>query len=171
MGQRDHFIHRKHIKRSSACGATPTEQVLIADGWSQMYRKANQFPWNDVGQRIKQKGIKGFWDGQYPGQGGGGGDKKKESLSHNRKLSQAGSLGSLGTSGGKQLRKFTTWIAPNGDHQLRSSSHDCIHLQWVRVVGWGLCVAVLGGTGCIVSLQGKDQGWLPWGNSEAGNVS
>ena len=48
--KRDHFLPRKFIKRSSASGATPTEQRLITGIGSQMHRKAEQSP-----QRIKMK--------------------------------------------------------------------------------------------------------------------
>ena len=52
VGWGDHFIPRQYIKRSSACGTIPTEQLLKAGRGTQMSRKVNQTPWNKVGQKI-----------------------------------------------------------------------------------------------------------------------
>ena len=119
-GQGDHFIPHEHIKRPSAHGTTPTEQLLKAGGGPQTSRKANQSPRKDTGQRIKTKrGTKYFGTGACCGVG-----VVKEKFPHNRKPSHRWDEGELRKPRGKhekaKLRKFTTATAPNGNYQPRS---------------------------------------------------
>ena len=82
-GQGDHFLPHKYIKRSSACGATSTEQFLNTEGRSQIIEKANQSFWNEVGQRIKmERETKDFGTEIHSGEG-----VVKEKFPHNRKSS------------------------------------------------------------------------------------
>lgn len=104
----------------------------------------------------KAKRDKRVLDGQYPGQGRGETRRRRAYHTIGNSHRQAG-LGELKISGENNWEN-----SPHGLHQMAITSLEAAHmiastLQWVRVVGWGLCVAVLGGTGCIVSLQGKDQ--------------
>ena len=55
IGQGDHFLPHKYIKRSSVCGAISTKQLLNTGGGSQIPRKANQSLGNEVEQNIKTK--------------------------------------------------------------------------------------------------------------------
>jgi len=55
IGQGDHFLPHKYIKRSSACGTVSTKQLLNTGGGPQIRRKANQSPSNEVEQNIKTK--------------------------------------------------------------------------------------------------------------------
>ena len=55
IGQGDHFLPHKYIKRSSVCGAISTKQLLNTGGGSQIPRKANKSLGNEVEQNIKTK--------------------------------------------------------------------------------------------------------------------
>ena len=57
IGQGDHFIPPKFIKRSFECWATSTKQLLNAGGGHQAPRKAAHSLQKEVGQNIKDKKI------------------------------------------------------------------------------------------------------------------
>ena len=62
IGQGEHFIPHKFIRRSFECGATSTKQLLNAGRGHQTPRKAAQSLQKKVGQNIKDenrdKGIR-----------------------------------------------------------------------------------------------------------------
>ena len=58
IGQGDHFLPHKFIKRSFKCWATSTKQFLNTGGGHQAPRKATHSLWKEVGQNIKDRKAK-----------------------------------------------------------------------------------------------------------------
>ena len=55
IGQGEHFIPHKFIRRSFECGATSTKQLLNAGRGHRTTRKTGQGLQKEVGQNIKDK--------------------------------------------------------------------------------------------------------------------
>ena len=55
IGQGEHFIHQKFVRRSFECGATSTKQLLNAGRGHRTTRKTSQSLQKEVGQNIKDK--------------------------------------------------------------------------------------------------------------------
>ena len=117
-----------YTKISSACGATPTEQILNAGGGPQMSRKANQSPRNEIGQRINTKWeTKDFGMGTCPVKG----VVKEEKFPHNRNSSHKQGQCKAWEA---QPTKFTTEIMPNSSYQWEAAhmlvSARSVPLAW-----------------------------------------
>ena len=61
IGWGDYVLPNEYRKKSSACGTIPIEQLLNTGRGPQTFRKSNQSPWNEVGQKIKTTGRQ-RWD-------------------------------------------------------------------------------------------------------------
>lgn len=141
IGKGDKLSH-KYIQHSSAYGTTLTEH-LKASRWPQIFKKANQSPQNEVGQKIKRE-TKDFWDGDlYPGR------KGRKFSAHLETSSQVGSVESFRISEGNETmcvqeakqKEYTTEIMMNSTSQLRSGLHTHDHTLMTTIwesEGWML---------------------------------
>ena len=142
IGQGDHLLPHKYIKRSSPCVTIPTEQLLNTVRGPQTYRKANQSPRNEVGHKKTRRETKDFGTRREEDQRFWyrGPILRRESW---RRI-YFHTIGNPLTGGvrdefrnvrGKhneaKWRKFTTKTAPKCNFQQSSSSHTCVQQQWM----------------------------------------
>lgn len=121
------------------------EQLLNTGRGPQTFRKSNQSPWNEVGQKIKTTGRQRSAGGDLcPREG----VLKMEKFPHTRKPRSGGGRGSFGTSEGIAARQVLRRKMANihhsdhakGTSQPRRGSHTHVHPQLMGA-GSGRCTA------------------------------
>ena len=166
IGWGDYVLPNEYRKKSSACGTIPIEQLLNTGRGPQTFRKSNQSPWNEVGQKIKTTGRQ-RWD-LCPREG----VLKVEKLPHTRKPAHRRGQGEL-----RNLRgKCSQTGAPkeNGEHSPQRSCEGhfsaktwLAHSRPPTANGGWVGEAHSSGVHC----HGEDQGLLPGRYSEVANMT